>query len=349
MKKKGASKNGRLTAVGMPGVSSARLPPTVPKVNSKWDGIPQAIKEREKEKDTAVRQSMSGYSRSITTSNSDGSQSRTSSRAASRGPLDHRRNGNLSYSQSSGNLSDMYGWENRSSSSGSVARDFAFATPSPSRDPEFTSFFPRYNSQPQNTPQSITKQSSASLTVPDHYLSPALTPSDSSPATPPLYPSPSVVLASSSPRQDLKDDIRTTTLEIPPNNEEVILKSTGVNILGPPASARRKPKSEPFAEEMKISGKILPIHPILKKNSKPSTVDSLPQLPLSAIALRLQSETPKRPNSVRERLGLGVSVRNATLDFSEQAAEEDDGRDGTPAPPNGQKQKRPSKISLFSK
>ena len=354
MMKKGASKNGRVVPVGIPGVSSAKLPPTVPKVNSKWDGVPQAIKEREKEKDAAVRQSMSGYSRSIASSASDGARSRTSSRGPSRGALDQRVNGKLSYNQSNGNLSDMYGWENRSSSSGSVARDFAFPTPSPSADAEFTSFFPRYHAQPPNTPLSVSKKTLPELLVsPEHYASPALTPNDSSPATPPPHPSPKIFLASPYSNRDLKDDIRTTTLEIPPNTEEVIIKSSGVNILGPPVSARRKPKTQPFpageAEEMKLPREILPIRPILKKESKPRTTDTLPQPPLQATASRTESDGMKRPNSARGRLGLGVNVRNSAVapwDSPEKDIEEDESQDGTPPP---QKAKRLSRISLFSK
>ena len=354
MMKKGASKNGRVVPVGMPGVSSAKLPPTVPKVNSKWDGVPQAIKEREKEKDAAVRKSMSGCSRSIASSASDRTQSRPSSRGLSRGALDHRVNGKLSYNQSSGNLSDIYGWENRSSSSGSVARDFAFPTPSLSAEAEFTSFFPRYNAQPPNTPSSVSKQTLPELVVsPEHYASPALTPNDSSPATPPSHPSPKILLASPHSNRDLKDGIKTTTLEISPDTEEVIIKSSGVNILGPPASARRKAKTQPFptgeAEQMKFQGETLPLRPILKKDSKPRTTSTLPRSPPSTTAPRTKPDTMKRPNSARGRLGLGVNVRNSAVapwDSPENAAEEDDSKDGTPTP---QKSKRLSRISLFSK
>ena len=41
--------NQRLNPLGMPGISSATLPTFVPKVNSKWDGVPRAVKERKKE------------------------------------------------------------------------------------------------------------------------------------------------------------------------------------------------------------------------------------------------------------------------------------------------------------
>ena len=47
--KHAAAKGGRITAVGLPGTSSQKLPSTVPKVNSKWDGLPSPIKDKGKE------------------------------------------------------------------------------------------------------------------------------------------------------------------------------------------------------------------------------------------------------------------------------------------------------------
>lgn len=47
--KQAVAKGGRTTALGMPGISTQRLPPTVPKVNSKWDGLPSPIKDRAKD------------------------------------------------------------------------------------------------------------------------------------------------------------------------------------------------------------------------------------------------------------------------------------------------------------
>ncbi len=356
MLKKGASKNGRVAPVGMPGVSSAKLPPTVPKVNSKWDGVPHAIKEREKEKETALQQSLSGYSRSITSSRSNGTQSTSSS--TSHEALDNRRNGKLSYNQRSGNLSDIYGWEIQGSSSGSVAKDFAFEnkTPSHAPKPEFTAVFPRHISQPPNTPTDVQKQASTNLTLPpERYASPTLIPNYMSPPTPSPHPSPRIVVASPQSDQDFKDDIKTTTLEIHPHTEEVKLTSTGVNILGPPASARRKPKPQPFpageAEEMKLPRGNVPIRPILKKDSKPRTADMPPHALLSATAPKYETDTAQRPNTAREWLDLGVGIKNPAVtswDPSKDGTQEN-GRDSTPTPQGGQRLRRMSRMSLFSK
>lgn len=51
-KKQTGTRGGRVVPVGMPGISSQKLPEHVPKVNSKWDGLPASVKERSKTKDT---------------------------------------------------------------------------------------------------------------------------------------------------------------------------------------------------------------------------------------------------------------------------------------------------------
>lgn len=46
-RKQAAEKGGKVSAVGIPSVSMQKLPLTVPKVNSKWDGIPESLKAKE--------------------------------------------------------------------------------------------------------------------------------------------------------------------------------------------------------------------------------------------------------------------------------------------------------------
>ncbi|KAL1603578.1 hypothetical protein SLS60_005166 [Paraconiothyrium brasiliense] len=43
-RKQTAAKSGQSTPVGRQGISPQKLPPTVPKVNSKWDGVPESLK-----------------------------------------------------------------------------------------------------------------------------------------------------------------------------------------------------------------------------------------------------------------------------------------------------------------
>ncbi|KAF2498603.1 hypothetical protein BU16DRAFT_300122 [Lophium mytilinum] len=57
--KAGSQSTGRVNAVGLSGVSTQKLPPNVPKVNSKWDGIPESVKAKE----AAQRKSISASKR----------------------------------------------------------------------------------------------------------------------------------------------------------------------------------------------------------------------------------------------------------------------------------------------
>ncbi|KAF2270365.1 hypothetical protein CC78DRAFT_130513 [Lojkania enalia] len=56
-RKQAAEKKGGPVPVGLPGVSAAKLPPTVPKVNSKWDGLPESAKPKDSVKSSKKRDS----------------------------------------------------------------------------------------------------------------------------------------------------------------------------------------------------------------------------------------------------------------------------------------------------
>ncbi|KJX99167.1 hypothetical protein TI39_contig370g00009 [Zymoseptoria brevis] len=63
-RKRAGRKGGKAAAVIMPGVSSQKLPEHVPKVNSKWDGLPPMIKKKDKDRLRDTRSStttMSSY------------------------------------------------------------------------------------------------------------------------------------------------------------------------------------------------------------------------------------------------------------------------------------------------
>lgn len=57
VRKQQASDEKRPRAVGMPMVSTAKLPSTVPRVNSKWEGVPHAVIRKEKQKKSGRRSS----------------------------------------------------------------------------------------------------------------------------------------------------------------------------------------------------------------------------------------------------------------------------------------------------
>ena len=129
MRKKTQGNKGRPTTVGMPGVSSAKLPSTVPKVNTKWDGVPQVVKEKEKEKDKAK----DSYRLSVSAqSTREGAQRRPAE-------LVRSATAHSASSTSSGNrLAEIYGWSTPSRSSGSIAKDFALEHNKPKKTPSTT-------------------------------------------------------------------------------------------------------------------------------------------------------------------------------------------------------------------
>lgn len=258
----------RTSTMGLPGVSAAKLPPSVPKVNSKWDGVPQTVKEREKQKQEH-RKSMSGHSRNASAVRPAVPETRpsltaTSQRRSSRGTL-----GGLStHSNGSSNrLADLYGWESKpTSSSSSAIVDFAAAhrpatarmqsshsaPPAPQRvlPLERSSVFPPHNTlHPPASARPVLEQPLPSPSnapyPPSPSYSPALTPYESLPATPEAV-SPQNIIPSPLIEANVRDDIKTTLVEAPAHLDEVIIKSAGLNILGPPAAARRKPKVAPY-------------------------------------------------------------------------------------------------------
>ena len=253
MRKKGTSKNGRATAVGLPGVSSAKLPPTVPKVNSRWDGIPQILKEKKKQKRMNSSESIGVGSRSIRTSGSEKSTSTTTSSTRSRGSSLNPKTRGLQQTHPA-SPTDLYGWESACGSSGSITRNDIKAhneafrllsitsSPKPfitnSQAPPLPSRLP--DDCPENTPADV-----------GLLLGPSS--SDSSPTQSNIISSPKTSNTSSLPKASsyvqsdhcIKSGPRTTTVEVT-DTDEVVLNSNGLRLLGPPARARWKTRDARF-------------------------------------------------------------------------------------------------------
>ena len=198
IRKQTAARSGRVTAVGMPGVSSAKLPLTVPRVNSKWDGVPQTLKEKGKEKKDARRPSLMSHRHSSSNATAGGLKSRRSSLT-----LGSQRSNPKSpsfFGNKAGNPSDSsvakLGWESYSLSNGSSSKDLTStstssgASPSTSPLPEMNCFFPQDVPKPPMIPAHYRSLASTEvpshIDVPQHSVSPSLTPMETSPITP--YP-----------------------------------------------------------------------------------------------------------------------------------------------------------------
>lgn len=246
MKKRGTTQNGRANAVGLPGVSSAKLPSTVPKVNSKWNGVPQTAKEKVKKSDGLDRQSLySATSRPLYTSRSTGSNmtglTSSSSRSTSSTGSAPRSNGKLKFDNDNGNLSDMYGWETGPPSNGSSTRSLPLesrgsATLSSTlcRDSPIMFF-----SQSPTVPEPSCELSAdipPPLDLSSTLSSPVILPALPSPVT----PSGSLHALSLSPRVDYPSGLTPAKDSSAAKKDIVVLTSSGVNVLGPPASATRR-------------------------------------------------------------------------------------------------------------
>jgi len=153
-----------------------------------------------------------------------------------------------------------------------------------------------------------------------------------------------------------QDDIKTTMVEVPASVDEVIIKSAGLNILGPPATAKRRPKATPCqsgSNRPNVSGSDMQLNSIIKKG----TLKDTPSRPaLSSNVPSPDSASPvvsKRPNSARERLGLGMSVKNQAIAPWYDPNQVGDAVEGerivTPTPEGGQSSRRKGRMSLFKK
>lgn len=463
-------KRGRATVVGMPGVSSAKLPPTVPKVNSKWDGVPQAAKEREKGRNNQ-RLSVSA---SVRSQGDDG--------IAGRAPTPRSRAGTGNSSGSGNKMADIYGWHTASSSSSSVAKDFALehvkpqkttstttlpettlfpthpplpircaseqpppppnalaicttpppmpelpATPAPlpelsgipsgrvelhgvsaplpelpgplssgrselaapSADGIKYSGYPRtqYRLQELESPVSPTNRQFADFPFPRNDLrphqvpelqgdalsdapppayhdSPCPTPPERSPITPGFWVDSPPLQSFSYPWCDpsTKDGLKTTVLSIPHNPEEVILRSTGVNVLPPPTYARRQsqqgpPQRQSFVEgeteELSVPNRSEPqLHSILKwdstsKKRRPSVAKAF----TSPASLTAASLTAASPNAIPARdRHLGGSKASPMSRGGSPQSEKETERSITPTPDGGaQSLRKMGRMKFFHK
>lgn len=263
MRAKGNASDGRTAWTGVPGVSSAKMPATVPKVNSNWDGVPQVIKLKGKEKKMGGQPQLGKYSRSIGTSRSDDSKSTSSSGISSLKGSVRPKPGSSRFDSGS-SLGDLYGWESAGTANdirdqldtADVKGDAKGSLPT-SRSQNTS--FPTQPPQPPPVPQSYLdielpplpsalRQSSHEVPQPDveimpeppaHWSSSAATSAEPSPVTPlGFFPITSTAQVGYFTDQH---QLKPTTILIPAR-DEVIIRSAGVQILGPPASARRKEK-----------------------------------------------------------------------------------------------------------
>ena len=294
----------------------------MPKTNSKWDGVPQTVKEREKYHEKSKRYSSGGLHRTTGSAESSRSDTRLHSSRKREG-----RGGASSHSRgsSSSNLADLYGWEvgshysegsikekdmaaegSRASSAGTAFSYHALTL-------EHDSSFPPHDiplapnivrTGTDAPPSSI----SGAPSLPEPSYSPTKTPCEPSPVTSDA-PQPPRGHASPQAEANADDYFKTTVLEAPVFGDKVIVKSAGANILGAPATAKRRPKLAPDYYDG-AGGKLetlnLQLNPIPKKERTPAKETPSPR-PAKATG---KLTTPARGDSRQKGLGIAVNLKN---------------------------------------
>ncbi|MCJ1254391.1 hypothetical protein MMC24_002206 [Lignoscripta atroalba] len=335
LRKQSASDNRRVTAVGLPMVSSAKLPTTVPKVNSKWDGVPETVKEREKNKKHASHQKTSSGKPINTAMPRVCNLSRSSSRSTKRNRGRCSIFSTSARTTYSANDSELAGdVANTRTSSAPADSSCVHTRPQPTTSPlEGTSVLLADTPEPPNIPDEDRKESQTDpglpLDPPSLSGSPALTPAEPPPITPsrssPCTPITSV------PRSDSKmfAKERQDTIIGKSSFEQVTIHSAGTNILGPPTSARRKPKTRPSlageAQEVLLPEEINHPRSILKRENTPRKTQTPERPPLSSYFPYADHDTMETSNDIKSKSPLDLALKSRPVgpwDFHDRHEEE---------------------------
>ena len=291
LRKQQAAHNGRSVAVGLPMVSTAKLPANVPKVNSKWDGVPEALKQKQKasKRQGSIADARSPTSPAFTgtslrkfsthsTRSSETCGSRNSSILSS-SPGFFTTRGKVNTDDLTRNLTrvGLDGHGNNSSPSTSTAS-------LPEITPNFYLDMPVRGNYPVAIHEIERRESDVKRGAPSLSMSPGLTPLELSPMTPPAS-SPFIPTGLSGPIPTTKfgaSDIQTTVLTLTPA-DKVILNSSGPHILGPPVSALRKAKHtlSPDGEVQSGNKPAFELKSILKREAtlvRPSLSEYFPRM-----------------------------------------------------------------------
>lgn len=343
------AKHGAATPQAVPHVSARKLPDHVPKVNSKWDGVPEVVKQREREEKQRRRTSQQSYSHSANGSarNSTSEQRnhpRRESDAVSGMESWRSPNGTINqcYPPSLYSTSSEDSQEVRGLRSAPSVRSHSLRSPFGSSLPEITAFFPHHKQQPTFTVpqrwQSVTSTATTSTlssdqsrsdysqreyygstiqAIPEHSSSPITTPREMSPVTP-SYVSDRAV----SPMQSLpKTDISSTNL------------------------ATRSKRIVPSQIDAFLAGEARPLELNEDDECKGGNTD----LPLrryqQLLVDRVEPDVAKRPDSSRARLGLRATMVMRTEAAPWEAQDPPTAAPSSPGP--AQKGRLPKALALF--
>ena len=311
------AKHGAATPQAVPHVSARKLPDHVPKVNSKWDGVPEVLKQREREekqrKRASQRSSLMSHRNEHSHSRNDSqhnsthgqrSRSRRESDAASGAVSWQKQFGasNRYYPSSVYTTSSEDSQEGRGRKVAPSVRSQSLRSPSGTSLPEITSFFPHHQQQPvpqrwqsvNSTTTSSTASSDRSRpdrsqreyngtaidVIPEHSSSRVTTPREMSPVTPSYMPDRAV-----SPTEPL---LGTETAKT--------------------NAALRSKRTVSGQIDAFLAGEAQPVH----LGDSQGQFARNPDLPLRShphlLIDRVQPDVANRPDSSRDRLGLRASM-----------------------------------------
>lgn len=359
------AKHGAATPQKVPHVSSRKIPDHVPKVNSKWDGIPEAVKAREREEKqrrrmsqrnsllqppTAASQSSEGMNRR------DPDSQRKGSEARSNDEFWQSQEGRFTATQATNSVSS--GESRRSSIRGPRSTcSQSLRSPSGTSLPEITSFFPHHDKHtPATAPQrwqsvdsmstQTTKSSSdrsksdmssnrdfGSLVdvIPEHSSSPITTPRELSPVTP-------------------SNPLR---LQVAYNTEKQVVSNiekqvTSVKDFSKPHVQRPAKRVEPVAIDAFLAGEARPLE--LNDDDEKGEQPDLPFRRLEQpLVDRVKQDLAQRPDTSRQRLGVGANmvVRTEAAPWETEDPPLVPGRTASLTNTNAPRNRFPKKIALF--
>ena len=362
LRKQQQAQHGRVSAVGMPMVSSAKLPPTVPKVNSKWDGVPDSIAQREKERKAAKQDAHRAQAKLMMDGMTGGAsvRSRSSSRSTGSRKVVH---------STQHSVTSLFGEPQGSCSSAASSRpDLPWSSASVTESDRSPSIFgSALNSGPQTPLSDISAfvpslpeamklpEEPSKMLLTMGFEVPEVLKLTASPTTSvnkplPMTPQHSVALhatASATPNANPKRPVldRHATIPSVPSLEFVPLRSSGATVLAPPISAQRKNKASPCSAWDVGCSQSPPSQPasILKKDATPRNIQ-VPTRPLFSAYFASSQPPPNRTESTKNHT---IAHWDSRDDKSAQLSRKEAERSITPTPRSTSGASRTGRMSFF--
>ena len=362
LRKQQLAQRGRVSAVGMPMVSSTKLPPTVPKVNSKWDGVPEPIAQRDKERKAAEREAHRAQVKLLYDGITGGAsvRSRSSSHSIGSRKLPHSTQTSLtsllvepqgSSSSAASSRTDLPCTPasiDESDSPSIFGNSLHSAPQTPHSD--ISAFMPTLPGatmlpdEPSKTPQAFRFEVPE---VPKLTISPTIPGNKPLPLTPqhslPLYASASTTHNANS---MLSASEGQTTIPSLPSSEFVVLRSSGTNVLGPPMSAQRKAKAAPSLanDASEYQPPMSQPSSILKKDATPRKLQASTRPPMSAYFSTSKSSTNSRSDGTKDRT---IAPWELSNDKHAQISRDEAERSITPTPHSTRRACRKGRLPFF--